>query len=110
MQTKRREELAQLCQVQSKNGQPAATALMITNSVEEAIFLSDRILALGRGPAASLSEAIEIPFTRPRPADLMAHNEDAVRIRARLTGFLSSGVRRRTAVNHAQTLSVPVEA
>ncbi len=106
------QELAQLCQLRK----PAATALMITNSVDEAILLSDRILTLGRNgnrgesPAATLSDGVDVPFPRPRPADLMTGSEDAVRIRARLTGFLSSGVRRRAPVSHLQSVSVPLEA
>jgi nitrate/nitrite transport system ATP-binding protein len=76
-----------LCQAQ----EPRATALMITNSVDEAILLSDRILALGRGPGASLSSAVTVPLPRPRSADLMLHNEEAVRVRAEVTDFLTSG-------------------
>src|SRR5207249_2141410 len=79
--------LARLCQAQS----PRATALMITNSVDEAILLSDRILALGRGPGASLSSAVPVTLSRPRAADLMMHNDEAVRVRARITEFLTAG-------------------
>ena len=56
------QELARLCQAQTRR----ATALMITNSVDEAILLSDRILALGRGPGASLSPAVPVNLPRPR--------------------------------------------
>ncbi|MDP8989040.1 MAG: ABC transporter ATP-binding protein [Acidobacteriota bacterium] len=98
------QELAKLCQTQ----QPAATALMITNSVDEAILLSDRILALGHGPGASLSPAVAVPFPRPRPFDLMTHNEDAVHIRGHLTGFLASRGRRATAKKQPE--SEPVVA
>jgi nitrate/nitrite transport system ATP-binding protein len=77
--------LANLCQAQS----PRATVLMITNSIDEAILLSDRILALGRGPGASLSLGLEVDLPRPRPADLMAHNDDAVRVRAHLVELLT---------------------
>src|SRR5205085_10694379 len=50
------QELAKLCQEQ----QPKATALLITNNVDEAILLSDRVMALGRGPAARLRPAVAI--------------------------------------------------
>jgi nitrate/nitrite transport system ATP-binding protein len=86
------QELASLCQAQNRR----ATALMITNSVDEAILLSDRILALGRGPGATLSAAVPVTLPRPRAADLMMHDEDAVRVRARVTRFLTSGGEPRT--------------
>src|SRR6266852_1683709 len=83
------QELAKLCQAQ----EPRATALMITNSVDEAILLSDRILALGHGPGASLSSAVPVTLARPRAADLMMHNDEAVRVRARVTEFLTANSR-----------------
>jgi nitrate/nitrite transport system ATP-binding protein len=107
------QELARLCEAQ----RPKATVLMITNSVDEAILLSDRILALGRGPsgkdAASLSMAAPITLERPRVADLLIHDEEAVRVRARVTDLLTVGVSRarsdariaRTAI----TNNVPIE-
>src|SRR5712691_5817611 len=68
------QELARLCDAQN----PRATVLMITNSVDEAILLSDRILTLGRGPgalaSASLSVAVPVTLSRTRASDLMMHN------------------------------------
>ena len=85
------QELARLCEAQK----PKATVLMITNSVDEAILLSDRILALRRRvsgkDAATLSMAAPVTLERPRAADLLMHNEEAVRIRARVTDLLTSG-------------------
>jgi nitrate/nitrite transport system ATP-binding protein len=84
------QELARLCDAQN----PRATVLMITNSVDEAILLSDRILTLGRGPgalaSASLSVAVPVTLSRPRASDLMMHNEEAVWVRARVTESLTS--------------------
>ena len=102
------QELAKLCEAQ----QPKATALMITNSVDEAILLSDRILALGRGPAASLSSAVPVMLAKPRGADLMMHNEQAVRVRAQVTEFLTAnskaGRERKTTLGRTAS-AVPVE-
>jgi nitrate/nitrite transport system ATP-binding protein len=80
------QELAKLCSAAAR----PVTALMITNSVDEAILLSDRIMALGRGPGATLSPAIPVPLPRPRGADLLLHDENAIRIRARLAEFLTA--------------------
>lgn len=41
------------------------TAIFITHSIREAIFLSDRILVMGRRPS-TIIEDIQVPFARPR--------------------------------------------
>jgi ABC-type nitrate/sulfonate/bicarbonate transport system ATPase subunit len=82
---------------------------MITNSVDEGILLSDRILALG----TSLSAAVPVTLPRPRPADMMLHDENAVRLRARVTEFLTAGRAANGAGKMARTplkVAVPVEA
>lgn len=40
--------------------------MMITHDVDEAIYMSDRILLMTNGPAASIGEILEVPFKRPR--------------------------------------------
>jgi nitrate/nitrite transport system ATP-binding protein len=103
------QELARLCEAQS----PRATVLMITNSIDEAILLSDRILALGRGPGASLSAAVEVTLSRPRLAGLMNHDDEAVRVKARLGGLLTAGNHNGSParpVRRLQTTAVPLEA
>lgn len=81
------QELASLCRAA---GRPV-TALLITNSVEEAILLSDRIHALGRGPGATLSPGFTVELPRPRSAGLLMHDPEAVSLRHRLAEFLTSG-------------------
>lgn len=100
-------ELIKLCEAQ----QPRATVLMITNSVDEAVLLSDRILALGRGPAASLSSAFQVRLPKPRSTDLMLHDEEAVRVRVQVTEFLTDNARAGSKVKAARREAiVPVEA
>ncbi|MDP9053556.1 MAG: ABC transporter ATP-binding protein [Acidobacteriota bacterium] len=98
------QELARLCDEQK----PKATVLMITNSVDEAILLSDRILALGRRgsgkDAATLSMAAPVTLARPRASDLLMHNEEAVRIRARVTDLLTSGASRNRAARQVASV------
>jgi nitrate/nitrite transport system ATP-binding protein len=102
------QELARLCEAQ----RPRATVLMITNSVDEAVLLSDRILALGRGPGASLSPAVRVTLDRPRGADLMTHGGEAVRARAQVIEFLAAGGRaaRPESKAHRASAAVPMEA
>jgi nitrate/nitrite transport system ATP-binding protein len=50
------------------------TIVMITNDVDEAIMLADRIIPMSAGPAATLGPAI--PVTVARPRDRRKLNED----------------------------------
>ena len=103
------QELAELCQAQT----PRATALMITNSVDEAILLSDRILALGRGPGATLSPAVPVTLPRPRAVTGMVPDERVLRMRTHVTEFLVAGSRTtapRRRMRVTATEQIPVEA
>jgi nitrate ABC transporter ATP-binding subunit len=42
------------------------TVMMITHDIDEALFLSDRIVMMTNGPAAKIGEIMDIPFARPR--------------------------------------------
>ena len=49
------------------------TVMMITHDIDEALFLSDRLVMMSNGPSAKIGEILEIPFDRPRDrADVMA--------------------------------------
>ena len=103
------QELVKLCEAQV----PRATVLMITNSVDEAILLSDRVLALSRGPGATLSAAVPVTLVRPRSTGMMFHDERAVRVRAAVTEFLTSNSGRRQGTPPAPqgaVSAIPVEA
>jgi bicarbonate transport system ATP-binding protein/nitrate/nitrite transport system ATP-binding protein len=42
------------------------TVLMITHDIDEALFLSDRVVMMTNGPSANIGEDLKIPFPRPR--------------------------------------------
>ncbi len=66
----------------------AITALMVTHDVDEALFLSDRIVMMTNGPAAEVGDILEVKFPRPRVrADVLAH-PDYRRLREHLMNFL----------------------
>ena len=50
------------------------TVLFVTHDVEEAVYLSDRIVVMGIGPGR-LPREIAIPLARPRPQELMETRE-----------------------------------
>ena len=64
------------------------TAMMVTHDVDEALFVSDRIVMMTSGPRAKVGEILSVPFARPRDrAAVMAH-PDYYPLRERLIGFL----------------------
>ena len=64
------------------------TALMVTHDVDEALFLSDRIVMMTNGPAALVGGILTVPFVRPRRrADVLEH-ASYFRLRETLTSFL----------------------
>ncbi len=103
------QELARMCSAAAR----PVTTFLITNNVDEAILLSDRIVVLGRGPNATLSPAVPVDLARPRAADLLLHDEKAIRIRARLAEFLTAASDSRRPKREAPpslAANVPVEA
>jgi NitT/TauT family transport system ATP-binding protein len=51
----------------------AITTLLVTHSVEEALFLSDRTIVMEK-PGA-IAQVVDVPFSRPRTPDLLRHEE-----------------------------------
>jgi nitrate ABC transporter ATP-binding subunit len=86
------QELLGLC----SGADRTVTALMITNSLEEAILLSDRIVPMTRGPRARLGSPITVELARPRSVEKLANDEHAVRVRAQIVETLTSGLVTRT--------------
>ncbi|WP_276501930.1 ABC transporter ATP-binding protein [Terrimonas pollutisoli] len=51
------------------------TIVMVTHDIEEAIFLSDRVVVLNNGPAATIKEIIDVPLPRPRNKKEIVHDQ-----------------------------------
>ncbi len=69
-------------------GQNRKTALMVTHDVDEALFLSDRIAIMTRGPEARVGGILEIPFPRPRTRVKLIEDPRYDLLRERLISFL----------------------
>jgi nitrate/nitrite transport system ATP-binding protein len=65
--------------------QEKKTVLLITNDVDEAILLADRIIPLTPGPGATLGEAVEVRLGRPRHRKELNHDPEFKRLRALVT-------------------------
>ena len=81
-------ELARLC----GEGDDRVTTVMITNSVDEAILLSDRIVPMLPGPPATLGTPIEVALPRPRSAATLAHDDAAARVRRHVIATLTDAL------------------
>ena len=66
------------------------TTVMITNNVEEAILLSDRIVPILPGPPATLGVSIPVDLPRPRTVAQLAHDELATHVRAHVVATLTA--------------------
>jgi nitrate/nitrite transport system ATP-binding protein len=64
------------------------TALMVTHDVDEALFLSDRIVCMTDGPEAEVGDIIEVKFPRPRERKAVMEHPDYYVLRERLIEFL----------------------
>lgn len=64
------------------------TVIMITHDVDEAVLLSDRIIMMTNGPAATVGEDLAIDLPRPRDRVTLADDPDYVHYRQAVLSFL----------------------
>jgi len=64
------------------------TVFMITHDIDEAIYLSDRILLMSEGPRATLAEDVRVRLPRPRDRASLLKDPRYYEVRARLVDFL----------------------
>ncbi|MCW0182211.1 MAG: ABC transporter ATP-binding protein [Zavarzinia sp.] len=64
------------------------TVIMITHDVDEAVLLSDRIVMMTNGPAATIGEILTVDLPRPRNRLTLADNPTYVKARAAVMEFL----------------------
>jgi nitrate/nitrite transport system ATP-binding protein len=77
--------------------QEKKTVVLITNDVDEALLLADRIIPLNPGPNASFGPEFVVPFARPRNRSEMNTNPAYKRLRAAITQYLMDvGIKRTT--------------
>ena len=75
------------------------TALMVTHDVDEALFLSDRVVMMTNGPAATVGEILEVKFPRPRSRAQLLEDPFYYQLRAQLIGFLEERSHHRPAAS-----------
>jgi len=74
-----------LMEIQNELGN---TVIMITHDVDEAVLLSDRIVMMTNGPAATIGEILDIKLERPRNRVELADSPEYNHYRAAVLKFL----------------------
>src|SRR5690349_8042194 len=80
------QDLARLC----SDAERPVTTVMISNSVEEALLLSDRIVPMTRGPRAHLGTPVPVSMPKPRTAAQLVHDRDAMLVRSHVIEALTA--------------------
>ncbi|WP_200882566.1 ABC transporter ATP-binding protein [Methylobacter sp. BBA5.1] len=68
--------------------QDKKTVILITNDVDEAIYMADRVIPLTPGPGATFGPDFIIDIERPRDRTALNHNEKFKKLRAEITQYL----------------------
>jgi nitrate/nitrite transport system ATP-binding protein len=68
--------------------QDRKTVVMITNHVDEALRLADRIVPLTSAPAATLGPSFAVDLPRPRDRQAVNHAKNFQDVRSRVSNFL----------------------
>jgi nitrate/nitrite transport system ATP-binding protein len=62
--------------------------MMITHDVDEAIYMSDRIVMMTNGPHAKIGEILEVPFPHPRDRQAIRESQEYYELRNHALNFL----------------------
>jgi nitrate/nitrite transport system ATP-binding protein len=82
------------------------TVILITNDVDEALLLADRIVPLKPGPDATFGPAFKVDLPRPRDRTAMNHDEAFKKLRGEVTQYLM-GVGMERGSEAGETVALP---
>lgn len=75
------------------------TALMVTHDVDEALFLSDRIVCMTDGPEAEVGDILAVDFPRPRDRKAIMESAKYYQLREHLIEFLEVHAHKKAAAH-----------
>lgn len=75
----------ELLQIVARTG---STVVMVTHDIDEAVLLSDRIVMMTNGPAATIGEILSVDLPRPRDRLALAENPRYLHCRSAVLEFL----------------------
>jgi nitrate/nitrite transport system ATP-binding protein len=82
------------------------TAMLITHDVDEAIFVSDRIVCMTDGPEAEIGEIVTVPFERPRDRKSVLADPRFRELRQQIIHFLNERSHMRHTAPNGQAQSI----
>ncbi len=77
-----------------------STVVMVTHDVDEAVLLSDRVVMLTNGPAATIGEILDVDLPRPRERVSLSNNPEYQACRTAVLEFLYRRQRHPLAAAH----------
>lgn len=83
------------------------TVVMITNDVDEAVLMADRIVPLTMGPAATLAEEFVVNMARPRDRHTLNDHPEYMRLKSEITRFMMHLNKESKALATAKVVPMP---
>ncbi len=83
------------------------TVVMITNDVDEAVLMADRIVPLTPGPSASFGQSFPVTLDRPRNRATLNFNPEFKKLRNEVTRYMLQINDEAKALSPAEDLSLP---
>jgi nitrate/nitrite transport system ATP-binding protein len=96
----------EVIRIQSELGN---TVLMITHDVDEAVLLSDRVVMMTNGPAATIGQILDVNLPRPRNRIALAENPVYNHCRQEILSFLYEKQRKVEPIARAAKASAKAE-
>ncbi|KMV29825.1 nitrate ABC transporter ATP-binding protein [Photobacterium swingsii] len=82
------------------------TVIMITHDVDEAVLLSDRIVMMTNGPAATIGEVVDVELAKPRNRIELANDDTYQLLRQQVLRFLYEKQRKVAPITSAENQKV----
>lgn len=83
------------------------TVILITNDVDEAIYMADRVIPLNPGPNATFGPHFRVDIERPRDRTALNHDDNFKRLRADITRYLMEVGMEKSKVSGRDNLVLP---
>ena len=83
------------------------TVIMITNDVDEAVLMADRIVALTPGPKATLGRSFDVTLDRPRDRTTLNFNPQFIELRNEVTKYMIGINEEAKALRTETSISLP---
>jgi nitrate/nitrite transport system ATP-binding protein len=91
----------EVIRIQSELGN---TVMMITHDVDEAVLMSDRVVMMTNGPAATIGQIMDVPLARPRNRIALAEDHTYNHCRQEILSFLYEKQRKVEPISPARSI------